>query len=392
MNRLSDNKYKNTECVPGVIAQLDQYMSEQHIFCYTAVVGKRFLDFYQCHNSTQGGKNYAASVIAHFDDVHMGRPFRKIHKQKQYTIPDGFHPSFTIYYDECVAIGNSRSTLYKKTHILHSFISQLLNIGILDVSGINPNVVVEICTRIDRGHWSCIRGYLNCCALNNLTDRNYAFFVPHEKRPLLIPHYFTKEERLKLEEAPNRDTPIGKRDYAIILLADRLGLRSSDIANLSFTELQRGRRTIDFEQLKTKTSHNLPLLPDIDIAVMEYINNGRPESDSDKVFLSLRAPHDPITRRTIYYAVSKYFHLAGVDLSGRKHGAHALRASLGTDLVNNGFSYNETKHVLGHHDANSTRHYAVIDIHNLRPCAGKPHPAMGNFEKLLNGKEALHHE
>ncbi len=387
IKRLSNNKYKNISSAQGVIAQLDQYMWDQKISCYTPEVGKRFVDLCQCRSTSQRRKVYTVSVIAHFDDVVMGRPFQKIHSQKQYTVPDGFYKSFKTYSDACIANGNSQNTLYKKFHICFNLFSELIDIGVSNVSDVTAASVIEICAKVDSSHWSCIREFLRCCAVNNLTDRNYSFFVPKEKSPLLIPPYYLKEEREKLEKAPNRETPIGKRDYAIILLANRLGLRSSDIAGLCFSEISQGKKTIDFEQVKTKTSHNLPLLPEIESAVMDYVNNGRPKSDSNMVFLSIHAPYDPITRRTIYYAITKYWRLAGVDTSGRKHGAHALRASLGTDLVNNGFTYNEAKHILGHRDANSTKHYAVIDMDNLRPCAGKPHPPGGNFEKFLSGEK-----
>ena len=75
--------------------------------------------------------------------------------------------------------------------------------------------------------------------------------------------------------------------------------------------------------------------------------------------------------------------LAGVDISNRKHGAHALRASLTSDLINNGFSYEETRSVIGHKTKNVINHYGSLDVEHLRLCALEPIEPKGAFRDIL---------
>jgi site-specific recombinase XerD len=80
-----------------------------------------------------------------------------------------------------------------------------------------------------------------------------------------------------------------------------------------------------------------------------------------------------------------YFTSAGVSISGKKHGPHALRSSLASSMINGGVSYEVTRHMLGHYDPEAIKHYAKVDIENLRSYAiDIPEPS-GVFEEILNG-------
>lgn len=147
---------------------------------------------------------------------------------------------------------------------------------------------------------------------------------------------------------------------------NRLGLRSSDVVNLRFSNIG---ETIRIKQYKTDEFLELPLLDNIREAIDDYVANGRPASDDDHVFLMYYAPHCPITSIAIHGIVTKYMKLANIDINGRKHGGHALRASLGTDLINNGMSYEETRKIYGHKSDNVIKHYASLDVNRLRLCA-----------------------
>ena len=384
LNRLLEKKHVPHDAYTCILTQLDRYMQNKGYLHYTPQIGDEFLKQYQFRTSDSGRYNGASAVISHFNDVVMGEPYQRHHVKNHNTMPEEFASSYHTFEVVSLEDGNSYNTIRNKASSCTAFFLELKRLGICDIKNITPEAVAESCATLPAYHWSVIRGYLRCCSIHDITSRDYSWLVPYKRSPILIPPYYTKKERQQLEAAPDRTTSIGKRDYAIILIANRLGLRSSDIVSLSFTELQAGKKTIDFEQIKTKIPHSLPFLPEIQFAVEDYVNSGRPESDSDKVFLMSYAPFTPLESDAVYAIVTKSFIQAGVDISNRKHGAHALRASLGTDLVNDGFTYDETRHILGQKDANSTRHYAVLDIKNLRKCARKPCPPKGRFKTDLN--------
>ena len=386
---LSTENYKNLSYYETVICKLDRYMFDKGISIYAPQVGSDFLENYGNNDSTINSYSaiaHAETIIARLNDAITENTFYRRHSKIvriDSMMPEEFQNSFHLYLEECKSIGNTQRTCRHKATSCTKFFIELKNLGVSSIDEITPDVVIEATSVLNINDFGRVRGYLHFCAMYDLIKNDFSLLIPTPKKSVLIPPYYTKEERQRLEAAPDRETPIGKRDYAIILIANRLGMRSSDIVGLSFNEIQKGKRTIDFEQFKTKIPHSLPLLTEIEEAVEDYANNGRPNSESDLVFLRSRAPFYPLCSEAIHAIVSKNFLLAGVDISMKKHGAHALRASLGTDLVNNGFTYDETRHVLGQDNADSTRHYAVIDINNLRNCAQKPHSASGNFKRLL---------
>lgn len=99
-----------------------------------------------------------------------------------------------------------------------------------------------------------------------------------------LPSTYTCEEVLQIESSVNQSTPVGKRDYAMLLLATRLGLRSSDIAGLQFSNLDWDRNIIRLIQYKTKREIELPLLKDVGEAIINYVKYGRPSSSSKQIY------------------------------------------------------------------------------------------------------------
>jgi len=107
----------------------------------------------------------------------------------------------------------------------------------------------------------------------------------------------------QIESSVIRSSAVGKRNYALVLLATRLGLRSSDIACLSFASLDWGNSRITLTQYKTGKEIELPLLAEIGEAIINYLKFGRTQSDSSYVFLSARAPYRPMTGVSVSSAV-----------------------------------------------------------------------------------------
>src|SRR5216117_1428160 len=98
-------------------------------------------------------------------------------------------------------------------------------------------------------------------------------------------------------EAVDRSSAKGKRDYAILLLACRLGLRVGDIRTLKLDQLHWEDSTIEVTQSKTGVPLTLPLTTEVGEALIDYLKSGRPQSAHREVFLKVKPPFDPFSGR-----------------------------------------------------------------------------------------------
>lgn len=188
-------------------------------------------------------------------------------------------------------------------------------------------------------------------------------------RNLQLPTVFTKEEVNTLLAAVDRSNPLGRRDYAIIILAAGLGLRVSDIIGLTFDEIDWSKKLLSIVQQKTGKLVELPLTDEIGWAIIDYLQNGRPESECDHVFVKHCAPYDALTP-SMYRTVQKYLQKAGIKGPvGKPAGMHAFRHSLASAMLEQRIPLPVISGTLGHTDMHSTETYLSIDIHQLRSCA-----------------------
>lgn len=188
-------------------------------------------------------------------------------------------------------------------------------------------------------------------------------------RPERIPSYFTVEEVMKIEQSVSRNSANGKRNYAMLLLASRLGLRASDIANLQFSNIDWDKNMITLTMQKTGKVIELPLLADVGNAIIDYLRHGRPKSDVQSVFLSGNAPYVAATKSMVCAAINAIIIKSGVDTSGKHHGPHSLRHSLASAMLKGGSMMPVISESLGHRSTQTTLTYLKIDIRSLLKCA-----------------------
>lgn len=184
-----------------------------------------------------------------------------------------------------------------------------------------------------------------------------------------IPSFYTTDEVAKIEHSVNRNSPIGKRDYAMVLLASRLGLRSSDIATLTFSELDWANNMLKKRMQKTGKFIELPLLAEVGNAIIDYLKNARPKSKSDMVFILGRSPYSPLDAGVVSAQINNIIKRAGVDVKDRHHGAHALRHSLASAMLGMNTSIETISETLGHQSTETTMCYLKIDVESLKKCA-----------------------
>ncbi len=188
-------------------------------------------------------------------------------------------------------------------------------------------------------------------------------------KPERIPSYFAANEVMRIEQSVSRNSANGKRNYAMLLLASRLGLRASDIANLQFSDIDWDKNMITLTMQKTKKVIELPLLADVGNAIIDYLRHGRPKSDSQNVFLSGNAPYVAATKGVVCTAINEIILRSGVDTSGKHHGPHSLRHSLASAMLNGGSMMPVISESLGHRSTQTTLAYLKIDIRSLQKCA-----------------------
>ena len=184
-----------------------------------------------------------------------------------------------------------------------------------------------------------------------------------------IPTVYTAEEVERLIAAIDRCSPQGKRDYAMILLAARYGLRASDIMGLRFCNLCWEQNKIVVVQQKTGKKVSLPLSEEVGGAIVEYIKYARPDIDNPFVFLTVRAPYKELSGSIISRNVAHWISVAGINCVGKKKGSHALRHSLASNLLALNTPLPVISEILGHNNSESTKTYTRVSINMLRQCA-----------------------
>ncbi len=184
------------------------------------------------------------------------------------------------------------------------------------------------------------------------------------------PSLYSKDEIERLLASVDRNNPVGKRDYAILILAARLGIRSGDIVNLQFENFLWEKNEIHFVQQKTGQMQTLPLPNDVGEAIIEYLRNGRPVSEEKYIFLKANAPYTALNASTLHPIMKKYAQRAHLKNDPpRKFGLHAFRHSLASNLLNKEIPLPIISEILGHQKTETTTVYAKVDTNSLRKCA-----------------------
>ncbi len=221
-----------------------------------------------------------------------------------------------------------------------------------------------------------VRVFLRYIYLNEFIEQDLSPFVESVKTrtQTKIPSIWEKEEVLKLLAAIDRGNPSGKRDYAIILLVARLGIRIGDVNKLKFENIDWDKKCINFVQSKTHHPVCLPLLKDVGWAIIDYVRNGRPNIDSPYIFLTHIPPFKNYSDENHLHAtITKYLQLTDIqDQHKKRRGMHSLRHTLANRLQENREPLHTISSALGHSSPDSASVYIKTDIELLRECCLNP--------------------
>lgn len=203
-----------------------------------------------------------------------------------------------------------------------------------------------------------------------VTDFSQKIPMVQSRKMTRIPSVWSVSDLKKLIAAIDRGSPVGKRDYAMILLACHLGLRVSDIKKLTFENFHWEDKQLVFTQSKTRTSLSLPLVQDVGWAVIDYLKYGRPDINSPYLFIRHLAPFLPFSENDhLHQIIIKYMRLAHIPVSPKKRvGMHSLRHTLASLLLENNTPLPVISNILGHLDVESSAVYLKVDIKKLKEC------------------------
>lgn len=218
-----------------------------------------------------------------------------------------------------------------------------------------------------------LRRFLTYLYEQDVTTIDFAVFLPHVKVNAQghIPSFYSTDELNAVLTAVDRSSSLGKRDYAIMLFAVRYGMRNGEIRDLQLQSFDWNNATFSFFQSKTGDPVCNPLLPDVATAVIDYLKNGRPDTNSNKLFVRHVAPYEGFLENTsLQHIVTKYMNRAGIyDMRNRKHGLHSMRHSIAGNLLDQGVPLPTISEVLGHVKTETTTIYTKITPEQLSQCA-----------------------
>lgn len=189
-----------------------------------------------------------------------------------------------------------------------------------------------------------------------------------------LPYPVQWPELRQLFRRIDRSTPLGSRDYAVLLIAATYGLRASDVANLTLDNVDWRERKIQIVQCKTRQPLSLPLTDEVGAALAGYLQRARPASSCRQIFLRWRAPIAPLSLPGMANTLRRASQTAGVTLKAA--GFRCLRHSLALRLLRQGASTKDIGDIFGHRHTTSTSAYLRLDVDDLRQVA-LPVPRLG---------------
>ena len=312
------------------------------------------------------------SDYQHFGTVMIRRRLNRV-------FPAALESASEGYLTQMGLRGRRKNTVLSHRKFLLRFTDFLDSIGIAGYEYLTPDAVnqfikVILCNysnSVAMEYYGILRRFLQYLPLSDNTKEDLSLKLIPIKRSSTsarIPTTLTIEQIESILSSVDRESPQGKRDYAVLMIAVKLGIRTCDIRNLRPSNFDWDQHMVSFTQLKTGEPLSLPLPVDVGWAVIDYLKNGRPVSETPEVFLRAVAPYESL--QNFDNILIKHMRKAGIPLDSLKHhGLHSLRHSLATHMLDEEIPITSIQGVLGHVNAESTEKYIGVNVRQLRSCA-----------------------
>lgn len=312
-------------------------------------------------------------------DHSEGRPF-----QDRYYSRSRFKHQLLPFYqclseDFKASLTVSKNTLGYVNSIARDFFYYLQQLEMTDMNDICQETIYAFMKEEFQSHQSCTSNVIYVLRLICKYFHQRGFLhIPTEIIPFKLPPSrtkvypaFKKEDMKRILSAPDRGTVMGRRDYAVLILASVTGMRAIDIANLKLSDIQWRDMSIHFIQHKTGNGVTLPLDSRAAVAVSDYLLYGRPDTECQNVFLAEAKPYKKLSdKSSILNILNKYVKLSGIEkipYDGKSF--HAFRRSMGSWLLETSTPPELISQILGHQSKDVLKRYLPLTPSKLSICS-----------------------
>jgi len=214
-----------------------------------------------------------------------------------------------------------------------------------------------------------LRAFLRYLYREGLATRDFSAVIegPRAYRLSEIARSITADHVHRTLSVIDRRSPVGKRDYAMLLLLVVYGLRAREVAAVTLDDIDWHTSVLHVRARKAGHEATYPLAVEVGEGLLDYLQHGRPQSAARHLFLRMVAPHGAVTHRIVADRATHALRQAGVAVP--RPGSHTLRHSCAQRLVDAEFSLKVIGDYLGHRRASSTRIYSKVDLEALREVA-----------------------
>jgi integrase/recombinase XerD len=250
--------------------------------------------------------------------------------------------------------------------------------GMTDLQSLRPETIHQFLAqhaktchrRTMRSRCSSLRDFLAYLHRRGLVSANFAGVVvtPRVYQGEQCPRFLTRTEIDAVLAVIDRQSPVGRRAYAMVLLLAIYGLRGIEVVHLRLDDLDWHRELLHVRRRKAGNDTTYPLSVPVGEAILAYLRQGRPSSTHRELFLSTNAPFAPLTPGGgLNDQVRVYLAKAGIRVA--RSGTHSFRYSCAQRLFEEGLPLKTIGDYLGHRDTRTTQHYTMITLDQLREVA-----------------------
>ncbi len=343
--------------------------------CYSSSLGQQFIgECIPIDNVRHDDREKIRSIQVLDDLMNLGYIRKRSTKPVSHPLYGEIGLQIKKLISHLQSLRRSTITIRNYRHYCSNFLCYLNRLGVYTPNDISERHVLDFISTTANNKAnvvSCLRVLFRFWFENYVVEQDFENIFMNYKwvKKEKIPSFYNVDEIQAIEASVDRSSGVGKRNYAMLLLASRLGLRASDIAHLQFSNIDWERNEISITQNKTGNPISLPLLSDVGNAIIDYLRYGRFMSESQHVFISSRAPYIPANKSIVCSAIQEVISKSKVNTDGRRHGPHSLRHSLACCLLKKEVPLPVISETLGHTRTDTTMLYLRVDLNSLMKCA-----------------------
>ena len=352
-----------------------RYMKEKNVSYYSSSLGQQFIgECIPIDNVRHDDREKIRSIQVLDDLMNLGYIRKRSTKPVSHPLYGEIGLQMKNLISHLQSLRRSTVTIRNYQHYCSNFLCYLNRLGVYTPEDISERHVLDFISTTANNKVnvvSCLRVLFRFWFENHIIEHDFENIFMNYKwvKQEKIPSFYNVNEIQAIEASVDRSSGVGKRNYAMLLLASRLGLRASDIAHLQFSNIDWEKNEISITQNKTGNPISLPLLSDVGNAIIDYLRYGRFKSESQHVFISSRAPYIPANKSIVCSAIQEVISKSKVNTEGRRHGPHSLRHSLACCLLKKEVPLPVISETLGHTKTDTTMVYLRVDLNSLMKCA-----------------------